>query len=1250
MYKFSKPKSLQQYDKGSNDGTIVVPSIDSSESSAISPFFSSSKMKPSPSFYRRSSSRKSKSDPQQLEISASSSFTQPDSNSGNSNSNPTKRQIISFYLNSSSLGRRWDQLDAFFNFLMCSLFIYFTTYITKANDIVPYRLLVLDSTLSFLLFLLFLPRFYVSPDARKFLFSSFSILSFLTILTPFLILLNIYLDPSIYYDTLMSSGIWVFIYPVRFVRLYYSLVKVLSSVKNTLLNDPATNQALESIIVVFSTVLSITALTHIVLCLQNYTADGQPVDFFDVLFFTAVSSVTGLKSDVAPDSTFTRLVSISILFLGIFWLPQRMSSVLSLIKDRNPWSSSYSPEPNQKHVIIIGDIWFGSLFEFLREFYCEDHGPQIVNTNVVLMSENPPSKKIQSLLKNPVYSSSVSFVLGSPTSYNDLEAINAHSASSVFVLSDKNSNSRSFEEDSKKIMICLAIRRFLISKNVSTPIYAQALLPETSLHLDYITKDIICIPELRLGLLAIGINVPGFSSLLQGLFTSIPDDTTDQLIKAVKSSNYSPYLEEYIFGLGQEIYPTKFSPFFKGMKFSIVAHYIYKNFNSILFALKINPDFVSGESDIPVSGPNDIVYLNPTGYILTGDEIGFIISTDSFVPNSILSVKKSSLSSLNNDSDESQPFLSEPQDSLSSVIFKSKLASNTMDSVIIDKSSNSKKVPTPNPIIVSSSEDNPDNHPLDQGNKLSTDENEAFGTSPILQLLEPDQPKDFTHEDSLPQSSGIFNAEAIETNSEEEINPSSPTVDENSQTKISILLPSDSSTSILKKSQSPIPISENSKETPFPKVSETKEIHSSSSNLVSATIKRVDSDYSSGSATKSAPLYYNHVVICCTGTSFPPNMEYLVGSIRTSIYGSQVYLKELEKSNSLNNNNPLSTKNELSTDKTSFFYNFYGKKVSEFNTADEKINQSPSFPNMQPVVFLCPCEPDSETKTILEGYGSVFFVNGTPLSKHGLIKANISSSSKAIVLISNYSSSYSSGASLSQKTDINVASSDSLTLLAVLNIEYLTANNKDFSMFIEFNYRENMKFIGSSSELVISEEYIQSFFRPCFMSGNCSAPVMLDTLICQTFYNKDLISIVKNMIFPNGDITHDVEYSKMVSAGLPISEIPKNIKGGGSKLDSNVFMMPVPEDFYGKTYSALFSYFIFKHNGICLGLYRNSLAVVKGYSSSSSSSAGNVNEHSIETQSTGQVVNFFVANPKQTTVLNSSDKVYILCTTLPNSL
>ncbi|PVZ97088.1 hypothetical protein BB558_006963 [Smittium angustum] len=200
------------------------------------------------------------------------------------------------------------------------------------------------------------------------------------------------------------------------------------------------------------------------------------------------------------------------------------------------------------------------------------------------------------------------------------------------------------------------------------------------------------------------------------------------------------------------------------------------------------------------------------------------------------------------------------------------------------------------------------------------------------------------------------------------------------------------------------------------------------------------------------------------------------------------------------------------------------------------------------------------------------------------------------------------------------------------------------------NYRENMQFIGGNTELNVNEAYIQSFFRPCFMSGHCYSHIMLDTLICQSFYNDNLISLLRNLIFSQGNITREVEYSKMVAAGLSPSELPP-IKPNMDLAypNSSIFLVDIPEMFVGFPFSSMFMHYCFKENAVCIGLYRNSASVIENSTKAANQNSGSelINESASADNVPLSNTAYFVANPHQSTMLVRGDKAYILSSKFP---
>ncbi|PWA01584.1 hypothetical protein BB558_002320, partial [Smittium angustum] len=396
----------------------------------------------------------------------------------------------------------------------------------------------------------------------------------------------------------------------------------------------------------------------------------------------------------------------------------------------------------------------------------------------------------------------------------------------------------------------------------------------------------------------------------------------------------------------------------------------------------------------------------------------------------------------------------------------------------------------------------------------------------------------------------------------------------------------------------------------------------------------------------------NHIVVCSTSSSFPANMEYLVGSIRASKNSGYRYSPKDEDKKAKTQGSNLPTEGDASLvnreNKESWFgnFSFLSSKTAQNENSKESLQDENTFPNMQPIIFLGEEEPSSGVKALLERYEKVYFISGTPLVKSDLVRARVMSAASAIVLLSPSTVEGEGGnADLSQKTDSSVASADAPSLLAVLNIESLTCNRSDFFLFVEMNYRENMQFIGGNTELNVNEAYIQSFFRPCFMSGHCYSHIMLDTLICQSFYNDNLISLLRNLIFSQGNITREVEYSKMVAAGLSPSELPP-IKPNMDLAypNSSIFLVDIPEVFFGCPFSSVFLHYCFKENAVCVGLYRNSASVIDYSTKGANQNSGSelINESASADNVPLSNTAYFVANPSPTSILVPGDKAYVL--------
>jgi hypothetical protein len=91
---------------------------------------------------------------------------------------------------------------------------------------------------------------------------------------------------------------------------------------------------------------------------------------------------------LVPDSVITRTAILCLMILGARYIPGALDELLSLIKKRSNYIYPYKFGEYKRHIIVTGDFDSTSLYEFLREFFCPDHGFETMNTCVVIMHPN----------------------------------------------------------------------------------------------------------------------------------------------------------------------------------------------------------------------------------------------------------------------------------------------------------------------------------------------------------------------------------------------------------------------------------------------------------------------------------------------------------------------------------------------------------------------------------------------------------------------------------------------------------------------------------------------------------------------------------------------------------------------------------------------------------------------------------------------------------------------------------------------
>ncbi|KAJ2076418.1 hypothetical protein H4R24_005707 [Coemansia sp. RSA 988] len=226
----------------------------------------------------------------------------------------------------------------------------------------------------------------------------------------------------------------------------------------------------------------------------------------------------------------------AILALIALAVPSRISKLVDLAMNTSTYSKAITLPKATRHALVCGYIEIESISQFLQEFFNADHGPNIFKANIVILHSEEPSMRMKALLHDPMYVNRVFYVKGRATSLKALKRARADLATCVYILTRKVSSGSGIEEDAETVLIALALSAFSVpfayqeGDNKRLPIkprfqvYAQTILPGSITHLTYLqTARIVCVDEMRLGIMAQNCVTPGFATLAFMLSTSVGD-------------------------------------------------------------------------------------------------------------------------------------------------------------------------------------------------------------------------------------------------------------------------------------------------------------------------------------------------------------------------------------------------------------------------------------------------------------------------------------------------------------------------------------------------------------------------------------------------------------------------------------------------------------------------------------------------------------------------------------------------------
>ena len=191
-------------------------------------------------------------------------------------------------------------------------------------------------------------------------------------------------------------------------------------------------------------------------------------------------------------------------------------------------------------------------------------------------------------------------------------------------------------------------------------------------------------------------------------------------------------------------------------------------------------------------------------------------------------------------------------------------------------------------------------------------------------------------------------------------------------------------------------------------------------------------------------------------------------------------------------------------------------------------------------------------------FENIILINGSPLNVEDLLRANIEYADKAVILGNN------------NKKNI-IYNNQMIDCETVFIYKAIKKCNPSIQIMTELVYDSNIEFLLPDEELEMFDNGLIPYERTSvFSSGEVYVSSIIDTLTCQAYYNKHIVTIIHQLLTGGKN-----------SSNHTLSYICENI---GLK-SSNLWHMTIPTKFINKTFLELYKEFCDK-SIIPLGLYR----------------------------------------------------------------
>ena len=298
----------------------------------------------------------------------------------------------------------------------------------------------------------------------------------------------------------------------------------------------------------------------------------QNTTFLEYAYFTVVTLSTVGYGDYTAKTDMGRAFMTIFIIGGIAFFAFALPSLVDIVIDyygQTRWRK-FDTTRVPRHILVCGNLTATTVADFLKDFLHKDRNDK--KTHVLLLHTDRPDTNLRVVLRS--YYTRVQYIMGSVLNEKDLNKAKISECWAVFILAGKHCDSPE-REDQENLLRLVSIK----SSANNIPVTIQVLLSSSKEKIKYIpytnNDTVICLSQLKLGILAQSCVCPGLSTLLSNLFKA------SEVVHEKEG-----WQKLYSQGASREVYITHFSEAFQGMSFYDAALKCYQSLGLILLAIE----------------------------------------------------------------------------------------------------------------------------------------------------------------------------------------------------------------------------------------------------------------------------------------------------------------------------------------------------------------------------------------------------------------------------------------------------------------------------------------------------------------------------------------------------------------------------------------------------------------------------------------------------------------------------------------